>query len=945
MIRHSKILRILKNEKSYFCSMAKKKFGELHQPRTRCEKKNHLEIIDQVYFDMMDAMKEKSILEKEEYRNMDRNISEIILNHNISEKNQVIKNIMRYCIELNKKRGKKEEAEEEAADEEEDNKYRKKKRKNVEELNNRYDPQGDILNLIKSNVKEYSSQFNSCEIGIILKCFLKIKMNDLHIIHILLHHFFKRNMKFSQYGTLYVLNSFSKLSLLPQNETNFKLLCSDILQKLNNFEFKNICLICNYASALYRTNKVYIKNFIEKICKFLINDYSISSNDDVWSTDSIHYIANACARVNYLNKELFLFLKHKIEKKIAFFSLDQLVSLTNAYSKFKNAEEANFLSLYILIADEIIKKSYLLKSRHMSVLANSFNNACVLHEKLFYIITECSLTLISTFEPKQIVMIIHAYVNIGLLNNVLLDSIWNTALVYIDEYHIQELSMLLQAYTKSSQHRQNFFNKLCQRIYIFITSTYPFVGTNEKNLEYTYEKYIKSMNILKHKYKILSTSVTLDDCSLLLYVIYNHQNYCIYVNDTILKCQEKKQHYRICLNYNNNKEEEKKYLAASNDIAKNEEHCTDKREHSIIDHISYQNGYDTDEISLKMHSSENISNSLNNIGTNSNNEIFTAQGDEKKDDARSEIRHVMSSGKVNRVPYSNKSENGNTGNSDSTGSNICGNTDPIESQMNYMQHVEYYSNDIDKAGEYLIKYLSKDINSTLLCSIIYSLIKGNCLLQYDLLICLSKLTIIFLKQFKSSELANICTALSEAYIFASDENNRQNELISKNQKKENRNISNLKQVKSIGVSNSNKSETYDEKLYFSSKQYLITCKLFFDMVESYLKEKEHSFTDVYSTYKFITSFGALRMIKYSSVALHLFKLSILEIKNLSYLPLQKIVISHKDIHILTHKNYAPIRGKCFYADECLQRGCVRIYKEVTKDEKKQINANRANNNK
>ncbi|CRH00370.1 conserved Plasmodium protein, unknown function [Plasmodium relictum] len=853
-----KIFQNFKNEKIYFFSSVKKKFGELHQPRTRYEKKSHLEVIDEVYFDMVDAMKEKTKLEMEEYSNIDKNISEIILNHSVSKKNEVIKSLMRYCIELKNKKnemGNKNES------------------GNIKEFNNRNNNIEDILNIIKSNIRDYSGHFNSCEIGIILKCFLKIKINDLNTVNILLHHYFKRNMRFSQYGSLYVLNSFSKLNLLPNQLNNFKLLCSDILKKLNNFEFKNLCLICNYSSGLYNFSRKFISNFIEEICNFLVKQ---NYSDDYWCADSIHYVANSCARVNYLKKELFIFLEKKIKKKINFFSLDQLVSLTNAYSKFKNAEESNFLSLYLIIADEIIKKSYLLKPRHLGVLANSFNNACILHEHLFHVITENSLININLFEPKQIVMLIHSYVNIGLLNNNLLDSIWDRAFLFIKDYSLQELSMLLQSYTKSCYHKDDFLNKIIERIYQFISLNYPFIS--KKVDTYTYEKYINAMNCLKSNQNYKSCNVTLDECYIIFYLIYNKQNNFNHINEN-LKNQNKMNDY-IC---SNNISDMKKNNNLNNEMS-NEKKCNQIKNYSGVN--LQKNNLEEFSIKLKDHKNTYDTNKSDKNFQN-NISILQSVDGKKKKEANNSIIDDITSSKKNCVNYSMN--------------NYC-NLICNENKNDYLQSTNYLL-DFNYLEKCLIKYLSKDINSTLLCSIIYSLIKGNCYLQYDLLICLSKLAIIYMKQFKFSELANICSALSEAYICASDENNKQNEIISKKQKEEITNIYNSFEAKEE-ILGSIKNTKYDEKLYNSSKEYLIICKLFFDNVEFYLKKKKNLFTDVYSIYKFITSFGALRINKYSSVALHLFKLSLMEIKNLSYLPLQKIANSFIQMNVYDEDVYA-----------------------------------------
>ncbi|EAA17140.1 DNA-directed RNA polymerase beta chain, partial [Plasmodium yoelii yoelii] len=854
-IKYEIIPNIKNNNKShYFYSTVKRRFGELYQPKTRYEKKKHLEIINEVYFDMTDAMNEKNKLEIEEYKNIDKNISEIILNHTISKKNEVIRNIMKYCIEISC-REKKGNHEKSTHTNHNNSNRLNDAIKYPSGINKKHELEEDILNVIKTSIMEYSSQFNSCDIGILLKCFIKIKVDDINLINTLFHYFFKRNMKFSQYGSLYVLNAFAKFNLLPKHENYFKLLTSHILQKLDKFDFKNIPLICNYSSSLYSYDKEYITNFIEQICNFLIsNKYiiicednnkiflhtdqiesnnitpnlnnsnsSINQLDQIWSVDSIHYVTNALARVNYLKKNLFVFFKILIEKKVAFFSIDQLVSLTNAFSKFKNAEESNFLSLYLLIADQIINKSYLLKPRHLSVLANSFNNACILHQKLFQIISENSLAQISLFEPKQIIMIIHSYVNIGLGNNILLKSIWNYAILFINEYTIQELSMLLQAYTKSSQYIEHFLNQLSQQISHFFKKTYPFLFDTYDNILYDHQKYINLSIEFKNNQKNISANITDKYIPLSFYLIYNYPNYISFI-DTLKNNKTKKNLSDI----NTLVDEYKRDSSPKTDNL-----VTDLKQNTEIKNIStFQNSQCT------FNSFQTYSETIDNVQINNTN---------IKD------KHINKNN--DKTTYSNE-------------------IDTI-----------HYFVDIEKAEKYLIKHMSKYINSTLVCSIIYSLIKGNCLLEYQLLISLSKLAIIYLKIFKFSELANVCSALSLAYVRSSEENNKQVELISQFTKKKNGSILEDSHKEDL---HTDTTQIYNDQIYNSSKEFLNISKSFFDHVETYLLKKKNTFTDVYSIYKFITSFGELRMNQYSTVSLHLFKLYIMEIKNLSYLPLQKI---------------------------------------------------------
>ncbi|SOV74533.1 conserved Plasmodium protein, unknown function [Plasmodium sp. gorilla clade G3] len=897
IIRYKINHAILKNQKIFvkYYQTGKKRFGELHQPRTRHEKKYHLDILDEVYFDMTEAIEEKNKLEREEYNNIDKNISDIILNYNISKKNEIIKSLMRYSIEIKKNNKKKNKTLNVINNDNNINYNNVYQNQPISCNNNNIDNNEDnILQLIKTNIKDYSHHFNTCEIGIILKCFLKININDIDIINTLLHQYFKRNMKFSIYGSLYVLNFFSKCSslLLPYNINNLKLLCSDILKKIHLFEFKNICIISNYASSLYLpTNKIFIHNFIEKICNYLLNERKEYFSS---SADSIHYICNACARVHFFNKEIFNFLKIEIEKNISSFSLDQLVSLTNAYSKFKNAEESNYLSLFLLLADYIIKKSYLLTPRHLSVLANSFNNACILHEKLFYIITQESINHINSFQPQQLVMLIHAYVNIGLINNKLLNHIWKNAYQFMNEYTLQELSMLMQAYTKSSQHMDSFFNKLCHTIYISIIKKYPFLeekSTNNNYEEndkrdmqdhyidnncvdnncvdnncvdnncvdnncvdnncvdnkyvdnnfidniynahhYQYNKYMNYIHILNDYTYYDHSYSTLDDktskqAELIFYVIYNNKNH----NDFVEK-------------YKNNAIEQKiKDDIHLNDIEKNEDTRENKKNHNIHNSLEFLSQYDQ------------------NVTINKNTNLLLHNN--------------------NNIHISNNSYH-----------------------KNYINTHQNSYHEIHKLETWLKKYFSKHINPTLLCSIIYSLIKGNCLLQYDLLIVLSKLSIIFLEEFKYSELANICVALSEAYIRASEENNKQNELISIYQKEDYTHIYNEKLYNGHQIFSNKNIMTYDKKLYYSSKEYLFICKLFFDKVEIYLNKQTQLFTDIHSIYKFITSFGSLKINKYATISLHLFNLSIFEIKKLSYLPLQKMANSFMQMNVYNEDVYA-----------------------------------------
>ncbi|SBS92322.1 conserved Plasmodium protein, unknown function [Plasmodium ovale curtisi] len=869
----SKALQNARKEKGYmFYSTGKKSFGDLYPPRKRCEKIKHLDILNEVYFDMTDAIKEKNNLEMEEYKNFHKNICEIIIHNSISKKNEVIKNIMRYCIELN---GKKKQIEKDGIQKQSSTKWDSNSStfntvSNVSDTPFRDSEEEAIFEVIKGNVREYSNEFNSCDIGIILKCLIKIKRKDTQLISILLHHFFKRNMKFSQYGTLYVLNSFSKWKLLPQYENNFKLLCFNILQKLDDIEIKILCLMCNYVSSLYSFNRSCVANFIQRVCNFLVMKWgtrTVESAADngittVWTAESIHHAANACARVNYLNKEMFQLWKSLIEKRVSEFSLDELVSLTNAYSKFKSAEDANFLSLFVLIAEQVIKKSYALKPRHLSVLANSFNNACILHEKLFHIITDMSLMHISCFEPKQIVMIIHSYVNIGLLNNRLLDTIWNYAGEFIHEYTMQELSMLLQAYTKSSQHREIFFNQLIHRIYSYITSAYPFLKRGSHDSEkYDHQRYVHISALLSRE-DYLSTDLTDEKLPLLFYFIYHQKNYC----------------------------------------AHQVEHHAGDHAGDHADHTDFVANDGRDELTTSNETTCGEYNSYNKVDNVHVNKVRN-----EKDEPNLPTFTYL-------INEKNQRNGRNSTNSDETILGVVPHYVEINGELHgkasYVlkestdcrsvimwrrvpnEEAEVPLPDGEKMENALIKHISKDINATLLCSVIYSLIKGNCLLQYELLICLSKLSIIFLRHFKSTELANVCVALSQAYIRASDENDRQNNIISRNQKEEKLNNP-TQQTSQLTTNYANENAEYDEMLYNFSKRYLIVCIHFFDNVEFYLKKKKNAFTDVYSAYKFVTSFGSLRMDKYAPVALHVFRLHILLIKHLSYLPLQKMVKMRK----------------------------------------------------
>ncbi|CDO63172.1 conserved Plasmodium protein, unknown function [Plasmodium reichenowi] len=955
IIRYKINHAILKNEKilvKYF-QTEKKRFGELHQPRTRHEKKYHLDILDEVYFDMTEAIEEKNKLEREEYNNIDKNISDIILNYNISKKNEIIKSLMRYSIEIKKKNKNKNN----------NNNNNNKTLNMINQDNNINNNQGyqnqticfnnnnkdnkedNIFPLIKSNIKDYSHHFNTCEIGIILKCFLKINIHDIEIINTLLHQYFKRNMKFSIYGSLYVLNFFSKCAslLLPYNMNNLKLLCSDILKKIHLFEFKNICIICNYASSLYLpTNKMFIHNFIEKICTYLLNEKKEHFSS---SADSIHYICNACARVHFFNKEIFNFLKIEIEKNISSFSLDQLVSLCNAYSKFKNAEQSNYLSLFLLLADHIINKSYQITSRHLSVLANSFNNACILHEKLFYIITQESLNQINSFQPQQLVMIIHAYVNIGLINNKLLYHIWEKAYQYINEYTLQELSMLIQAYTKSSQHIDSFFNKLCHTIYISIISKYPFL--EEKKINNNYEENTKGdmQNDNVKKDNVKKDNVKKDNVKKDNVKKDNVKNENVkkdkVKNDNVKKDNVKKDNVKN----ENVKKDKVKNDNVKNDYVKNDyidnkymdNHFNDniynahhyqynkymKYLHILKQYIQYDLSYNTlDDKSSKqaelifyvIYNNKNhndfVHKSKNNFIEKKIKDHTHLNHDEKNEGTTGNTKNdntndsLECSSQYEHNDIINKNTNILIHNNNNNNNNI-----PISNNScdkNYFIPNQNSCHEINKLETWLKKYFSQHINPTLLCSIIYSLIKGNCLLQYDLLIVLTKLSLIFLEEFKYSELANICLALSEAYIRASEENNKQNDLISIYQKEDYTHIYNEKLYNGHQIFPNKNIPTYDKKLYYSSKEYLFISNLFFDQVQIYLNKQTQLFTDIHTIYKFITSFGSLKMNKYANISLHLFHLSIFEIKKLSYLPLQKMANSFMQMNVYNEDVYAYI---------------------------------------
>eukprot|EP00371_Babesia_bovis_P002314 XP_001610961.1 hypothetical protein [Babesia bovis T2Bo] len=322
---------------------------------------------------------------------------------------------------------------------------------------------------VAEHINEHLGTLLAAECGILLRCFSKLEYRNYVLQKALIERILHRGQLFSPYASVSAVVTLgdglssgpSSLWISNISDTNRLLRRLIALIKVNIDKFK-LSTLSRLTNAISRLNSdvsdllVCIKNNVveERLSEDLVNE---------WTEEVVHFIANGFSRKGLLDKVLFDFLRDRILESCPSYSVDTLVSLCNAFSKFGSAYDVGYVELFSSLGDEIVVQRRNLTNRHVCVVSNAFAMSCIFHETLLQVLDETFVFAIDQYDGRQIAMMIHAFNKLGYRSSNR-EFIWRTCTKHLESYNWQGLSMVLHAYTKGELRDEATTNKFCHRL-------------------------------------------------------------------------------------------------------------------------------------------------------------------------------------------------------------------------------------------------------------------------------------------------------------------------------------------------------------------------------------------------------------------------------------------------------------------------------------------------
>ncbi|ORM39546.1 Coatomer subunit beta-2 [Babesia sp. Xinjiang] len=302
-----------------------------------------------------------------------------------------------------------------------------------------------FMSSVAEATSEQVGQLLASECGLILRCFSKVDYRNYDLQHALIERILRRGQKFSPYASVSALNTLAEglsngtTTLWSTNESDSKRLLSRLLSQLHgNLDKFNLRTLARLTNTLSRL-PCDVNSVLTAVRDTLFELHVPENNRQSWSEEVVHFFANGFSRKGLLDKPLFDLLRDRITESCAGYSVDTLVSLSNAYSKFGSAEDAGYIDLFTCLADEIVAQRRQLTNRH--------------------VLDETFVFAIDAYDGRQIAMMIHAFNKLGYRSQNH-HFIWRKC--------TDGLSMVFHAYTKGELRDDNTTARFCQRLeYLF----------------------------------------------------------------------------------------------------------------------------------------------------------------------------------------------------------------------------------------------------------------------------------------------------------------------------------------------------------------------------------------------------------------------------------------------------------------------------------------------
>nr|PVC51900.1 coatamer subunit beta [Theileria orientalis] len=464
------------------CRLERNRFGNLLPPRDKADKIKHQQVLNKIPYDLADGWFERNeILLEKSMKIMPKQFAESYLKYNKSDVDVILDRLLRYCVDGGHKIVK------------------------MEDIINK----NSFMYSIAKQIEEIIESLNGSDCGIILRCFSKLNYGNteltVKLLERLLNRLLSRGEQFSKYGVLYGLiaavNGLESASCGSSDGTEtkdgstdratfsrtLKRLLGLATDNLDKFDLNVISQMVNVVSR----SRVRVDREMRKVGDYILERYGNGSDShdcsggssSVWTENVIHYLANGFSRKSMLSKQLFdLFSRQMLsEDRYLTYSVDSLVSICNAFSKFGNVIDSGYLDLYAKIADSLATKAGSFNSVHVSVLANAYCRVCVCHEALFRALLSRFMlentlggsrggSLGVGYSPRQVAMILHSVVKLD-YKCASLGYLFDQATKNLSSYCWQSLTMLFQSYCKSDYITREVTESFVDHFYKLLVGT------------------------------------------------------------------------------------------------------------------------------------------------------------------------------------------------------------------------------------------------------------------------------------------------------------------------------------------------------------------------------------------------------------------------------------------------------------------------------------------
>ncbi|CEM06116.1 unnamed protein product [Vitrella brassicaformis CCMP3155] len=438
-----------------------KPFGELHQPRSRAEKEAHLEVIDTVPFDMVDALAERNRLGVE-LEGLPPPISKILLRHGTDDVTELLSAMMQAVVRR------------------------------------QYDP--TVWRTFHSTAEEHMAKLNAAEVGLILTCYVKAKRNGeggfLHktdygagagaggvgdlgaLVTKLLRRFTGRHHKvFSLHGTVSAVSAMCEFSADMQQQDRLYVLehllglVKRHLERMPLQQLSRVVLSWSGLPDIAHARGLYTQ-LLDQIAVDVVSSPGRRTELDQQAATSLATAYNrSMSLLGWTNaetrsrvKKLFDELARVAIEHSSSLTADQLSGLANSFSKWGDGADQGYLELYKMLGDHLACTAGVLSVRNIAVAVHAFAAVHILHEAFFHQVTQVLPSLLGEADPRQLCLLAHGYVKVGLVNDPLLPLLWTAIAERIHECDWQSSGMVLQAYTKSGAPDISFLASVCGHI-------------------------------------------------------------------------------------------------------------------------------------------------------------------------------------------------------------------------------------------------------------------------------------------------------------------------------------------------------------------------------------------------------------------------------------------------------------------------------------------------